>query len=258
MFQNTERVSILRAPPRNRRFLVYVRCGSNARATLFNNSSGGDRNYDVALNFYSAPHPEDAVYEWSEFLIGGGLSKFHAAKQFLYTGILDRYLGVLFLDDDLDLHFDLGSFFEYCEAAKFAMAQPSLTHSSDGAWRITYHHPGFEYRLTNFVEVMGPYFARDFLMTVVESFDLSISTYGLDVFWGMQLEEGQQAAIVDRFQMSHLKRRNLASGDYYGYLQSIGVDWMREMKNILELLKLDSYEIRMRGGMEIIERVQVG
>ena len=118
--------------------------------------------------------------------------------------------------------------------------------------------PGFEYRLTNFVEVMAPFFSKDFLLTVVESFDMSISTYGLDVFWGSQLEEHQSAAIVDRFVMSHLKRRDLGGGAYYAYLQSMGIDCFAEMKQVLDRLGIDSYPIRLKGGVEIVESVRVG
>ena len=108
------------------------------------------------------------------------------------------------------------------------------------------------------VEVMAPYFSKIFLMTVVEAFDISISTYGLDVFWGCQLEADQQAAIVDRYQMSHVKKRDLGSGAYYEYLRSIGVDCFQEMKSVLTGLGIDSYPIRFKGGAEIIEAVRVG
>jgi hypothetical protein len=104
---------------------------------------------------------------------------------------------------------------------------------------------------------MAPYFSKRFLMNVVEAFDLSISTYGLDVFWGSQLEHHETAAIVDRFQMSHLKTRDFGQGAYYAYLRSIGVDCFREMKAILDALGMDVYQIRMKGGVEIVETVAV-
>jgi hypothetical protein len=211
----------------------------------------------VAVNYFAPPNPEDFFYEGAEFVIGGGLSKFHAAKHFLHAGLLDKYEGVYFLDDDVELHFDPSRFLEYCVEKRFSLAQAALTCGSDGAWKITFHHPAFEYRLTNFVEVMAPYLSHDFLLNVIEAFDISVSTYGLDVYWASQLEEIQTAAIVDRFQMSHLKKRDFASGAYYEYLRSTGVDCFREMKDILSLLGLESYEIRLKGGVEIVEAVRV-
>src|SRR5438094_10559085 len=184
MFENTADISILRSIDRHRRFLVMIRCGSSARPSLFSGPLSNARNFDVAVNYFAPPHADDFFYESAEFLLVGGLSKFQAAKQFMYAEHLDQYEGVYFLDDDIELHFDPSQFLEYCASKQFAIAQASLSAPSDGAWRITFHHPGFEYRLTNFVEVMAPYFAKNFLMTVVEGFDISISTYGLDVLWG--------------------------------------------------------------------------
>ena len=257
MFQNSEEVSLLRSVDRYRRFLVMIRAGSGVRPSFFSAPSSQVRNYDVAINYFAPPHPDDYYAKNAEFLIAGGLSKFHAAKKVLHAGLLDKYEGLYCLDDDVELHFDPSDFLEYCRDKGFAMAQAALTHVSDGAWKITFHHPGFEYRLTNFVEVMAPYLSSEFLMNVVERFDISISGYGLDVFWGAQLEETQTAAVVDRFRMSHLKRRDFASGAYYDYLRSLGINCFEELKQVLNTLALDSYEIRLKGGVEIVESVRV-
>jgi hypothetical protein len=258
MFENCPNISILRSVERYRRFLIMIRCGSSVRPSLFQGPLATERNFDVAVNYFAPPHPDDFFYQGAEFLVSGGFSKFHAAKQVLHAGLLDKYEGLYFLDDDVELHFDPSIFLEYCSTKAFAIAQASLTHPSDGAWRITFRHPGFEYRLTNFVEVMAPYFSRDFLMTVVEAFDMSISTYGLDVFWGSQLEAGQNAAIIDNFQMSHRKTRDLSDGAYYAYLKSLGIDYIDEMKNVLTTLGIESYPIRLKGGVDIVESVRVG
>jgi hypothetical protein len=258
MFENSPEVSVLRAPDRNRQFLIVIRSGSGARPSLFHGPLPEDRNFDVAVNYFEPPHSEDFFHDHAEFLVAGGLSKYQAAKHFLHSIGLDRYEGVWFLDDDIELHCDPAEFFRYCSERGFDIAQAALTHSSDSAWKITYCHPGFEYRLTNFVEVMAPYFSRDFLMTVVEAFDMSISTYGLDVFWGSQLEAHQSAAIVDRFLMSHLRRRDFGEGAYYAYLRSLGIDCFKEMRNVLDSLGVESYEIRLKGGVDIVESVRVG
>lgn len=257
VFENSPSVSIHRRPAHLRRFLVFIRAGSRPRTTQFSATVSEDRNFDIAMNYYAHPHSSDTSFETAEYLIAGGLSKYHAAKHFLYAGYLDKYEGVYFLDDDVELHFDPSTFLNYCGEKGFALAQAALSHASDGAWRVTYYHPAFEFRLTNFVEVMAPYFSQSFLMTVVDAFDISISTYGLDVFWGTQLEVHQRAAIVDRYQMSHLKRRDLKEGAFYAYLASHGINCFEEMKSVLARLGLDSYQIRILGGAEIIECVRV-
>ena len=257
MFSNSSNVSIVRSVDEHRRFLVMIRCGSRPRPSLFSEPLPIGRNFDVAVNYYAPPNEKDYFFQNAELIIAGGLSKYHAAKQCMHAGALHAYEGVYFLDEDIELHFNPSEFFEYCTSKNFAIAQAALSHASDGAWRLTYCHPAFEYRLTNFVEVMAPFFSKEFLLTVVEAFDISISTYGLDVFWGTQLEKGQTAAIVDRFQMTHAKRRDFESGTYYAYLKSIGVDCFLELKNVLNQLGLDSYDLRLLGGAEIVETVRV-
>jgi hypothetical protein len=257
MFDNSADISVLRSVDRYRRFLIMIRCGASARPSLFHGPLSNERNFDVAVNYYSPPHPDDFFYQGAEFLVAGGLSKFQAAKQLMHLGLLDKYEGLYFLDEDIELHFEPSRFLDYCSAKGFAIAQASLTHPSDGAWKITFNHPAFEYRLTNFVEVMAPYFSREFMMNVVESFDISISTYGLDVFWGSQLEADQTAAIIDVFQMSHLKKRDFSSGAYYGYLRSLGIDCFKEMKDVLASLGIESYQIRLKGWVDIVESVRV-
>ncbi len=256
-FSNRQELSVVRAPSAFRRHLVFIRCGTNVREALFRQRPPATRSFDVALNFYAPPHPEDNLFDNAEFVLAGGLSKYQAAKRFHQAGHLARYEGVYFLDEDVELHFDLSEFLRYCEDKRFPICQASLSHASDGAWRITYNHPGFEYRLTNFVEVMAPYFSRQFLATVVDTFDVSISTYGLDVLWGSQLPPDRSAAIIDRYQMSHLKQRELGTGAYYAYLRSIGIDCFSEMKAVLTRLGIDAYPVVMKSGVQIVEKVAV-
>jgi hypothetical protein len=58
--------------------------------------------------------------------------------------------------------------------------------------------------------------------------------------------------------MSHLRRRDFGEGAYYAYLRSLGIDCFKEMKDILESLGVESYEIRLKGGVDIVESVRVG
>src|SRR5262245_47174197 len=221
MFANSPTVTPLRTVDRHRNFLVLIRAGSGPRPSFFREPLPQARNYDVALNYFSAPHPDDAAFEGADLVFAGGLSKFHGAKRILIeTGLLDKYEGAFFLDEDIELRFDPSEFFDYCRGRQFSIAQPALSHDSEGAFRVTYWHPGYEFRLTNFVEVMAPYFSREYLSAMVQSFELSISGWGLDIYWGSQLN-GRHAAVVDRFVMNHLRRPDTAEGAYYQYLRSI-------------------------------------
>jgi hypothetical protein len=256
MYANSPDIKVLRTSKARRPYLIYVRAGSNPRPCLFAGLPPS-RNFDVAVNYYEKPHCDDALQANAEHSVAGGLSKFQAAKKCGHAGLFDGYEGVYFLDEDIELQFDPSVFFEYCSAQQFSLAQAALSHESDGAWRITFRHPAFEFRITNFVEVMAPYFHSNFLWTVLETFDASISTYGLDVLWASELEANQTAAIVDKFEMRHLKRRNFTEGRFYEYLKTIGVNCFEEMAAILTSLGIESYQLQIKGGMQIIEEVRV-
>jgi len=131
----------------------------------------------------------------------------------------------------------------YCWLAK-AEFTLGLALACTDAMGLTRHHPGLKLRTTNWVEVMAPFLARDFLKEMLHSFDLSISGWGIDIYWGHHLGERWTAGIVDDFLMRHTSPSNHASGAFYTYLKSIGVDPYQEMRNILRIIGTDVYEAR--------------
>ena len=64
---------------------------------------------------------------------------------------------------------------------------------------LTRQHPGLKLRTTNWVWTTAPYLARDFLKEMLHSFDLSISGWGIDIYWGHHLGHRWTAGIVDDF-----------------------------------------------------------
>jgi hypothetical protein len=245
-FRNSRDVRIQRVPQQRRPYLVMIRAGSQPRSSFFSTPIPEHRIFDVALNYYAPPPSDDVGFRTGDIVFGGGLSKFHAAKLFFEkTRYHERYKGVLFLDDDLELLFELDEFFKFCESQKLHLAQPSVSNASDSFcdWPITRNHPGFVMRITNFVEVMAPFFARDFLKAMLHSFDMSISSWGLDMYWGHHLGSAWRAAIIDQFEIKH-KKPFSATGPFYEYLKSIGVDPNAEVRKIFDKLGLDHYNIQ--------------
>ena len=93
-FRNSPAISVLRSAGERRRFLVMIRSGSGIRPSLFHEAIPDERNYDVAVNYFAPPHPDDRFHQHAEFLVSGGLSKYHAAKLLMRRGILGQYEGV--------------------------------------------------------------------------------------------------------------------------------------------------------------------
>jgi hypothetical protein len=247
VFSNRSDISVVRTPTVIRQFLVVIRAGAVPRPSFFTDPLPSDRRYDVAMNYYAPPHADDAMQHGAEFVFGGGLSKFHAAKLFIERlKLLDVYDGIFFLDDDLELLFDPDEFLSLCVEFQLDIAQPSLTHDSSG-FDITKCHPGLKLRRTNYVEVMAPFMSRRFLTRFVQTFDWCVSGWGLDIYWGHQLGPDLSAAIVDQFVIRHAKPVDLKGGAFYKYLESIGVDPERDKQRIFQMLGIREYVVQPVG-----------
>jgi hypothetical protein len=94
---------------------------------------------------------------------------------------------------------------------------------------------------------MAPFLARDFLVEMLHSFDLTISGWGIDLYWGHHLGQRWTAGIVDEFLMRHTSPSDHDRGAFYQYLKSIGVDPYADMRSVFKLIGTDTYEARPLG-----------
>lgn len=229
-YSNSKDLEVIIEPRINRKYLVLVRVGSKQVQFTPRNTS---RNYDIGFNFYSVPYND--FYKSADLVCQGGMSKFYAAK--LLSKILLKYQGVLFLDYDLRLLFDPDDFFQTCQQYNLDLAQASVSKNYN--IKMTKHCPECELRYTNWIEVMGPYMSKDFLTEMIHSFDLTLSTWGLDVYWGFHLGQ-RKAAIIDKYQMEHSIPFDI-NGEFYQYLKSMNVDPDQDLNKILSLLGINRY-----------------
>lgn len=220
--------------PSGRRFLVFVVPRKDMASPLLK-LGVANRNFDLALRFYDSPGKNEALLRDADYVMTGGLSKLHAASLFLDAcGLQNAYDGYLFLDGDLEFDPDqLCNFLDFVRAVGLDLAQPSLTRDSYCYWKMAYHQPGYVFRETSFVEVMAPFLSRAALLKTLPTFTQSISTYGLDLVWP-SLVGNTNIGVVDAFQIRHRERVDHASGSFYKYLKSIGVDLDEEERLILE------------------------
>ena len=196
MFQNSKDIHILSVPRNPRQYLVLIRAGSKPRPSFFKEALPNDRGYDLGLNYYAPPHPDDVLRATADVVFTGGLAKMHGAKRFFEaTGLHEIYEGVFFVDDDVEILFNPDAFFAFCREYSLALAQPALTSDCIDAIGLTRQHPGLKLRTTNWVEIMAPFFVRDFLKEMLHSFNLSISGWGLDLYWGHHLDQRWTAGI---------------------------------------------------------------
>jgi hypothetical protein len=255
MFRNAEAVTLHRLPAQRRRFLVFVRAGSSGTSPVAPEHLGEARDFDLAVSYFAPPALTDPMAARADILLGGGLSKLHAAKGLLqaWPDALD-YEGAMFVDDDVVLRFPPGDFFGFCQQQGFALAQPSLSADSFCNFLLLRHNPSFICRTTNFVEVMAPWMSRPFLHQVWQGFDRTISGWGLDMLWSSRLGDGVEAAVVDRFQMHHARPMSL-DGAFYRYLDSIGVDCLAELRSVFDELGATQFQVMQGRLIYDMERI---
>lgn len=227
-------VSSREIPAPGRQFLVFVVPRASISSPL-NHLQSAERNFDLVVRFYEEPGLNEDLLREAEFIITGGLSKFHAASLFFKAcPVQCNYDGFLFLDGDLEFDArELSSFLSFVHAAALDLAQPSLTRDSFGYWKMAYHQPQFLYRETSFVEVMAPYLSRSALDKTLATFTRSISAYGLDLIWPSLINNGR-IGVVDAFQVRHRERVDHVAGSFYRYLSSIGIDPEEEERHVVK------------------------
>ena len=225
---NSKRIRLLKKPAedRNRRpFLAVIRCGANHCLI----DDGSERKFDIALNLYAPP--KERSLDDCEYSYSGGANKYKGAYQFIDDALLETYRGFMFLDDDLEMTYsDLNRFLEYCWAHGFGLAQPSLTSDSCYSHGHLLNASRSGWRSVGMVEVMCPYFSRDALRLALNTFDLSYSTWGLDLLWPRLLD--LEPVVVDEFSIKNTKPVGGSDSAFYAYLRRIGVSPQREAKKL--------------------------
>ena len=221
---NSKRIHLFKLPATDhvhRPYLVLIRCGASHGLV----DDGSDRNFDIALNLYAPP--DQHASKACEYAYSGGINKYKAAKQFLNGTSLDRFRGVMLLDDDLEISYSqLSRFLDYCWSNGFALAQPSLTLDSSWSHKDLLNVSSSGWRSVRAVEVMCPYFSSSALRLALRTFDLSYSTWGLDYVWPRIISDSP--VVVDAFTIRHTKSPGTYDGAFYRYLRGIGCSPQRE------------------------------
>lgn len=124
--------------------------------------------------------------------------------------LLDEYEYFWFPDDDIQTKpEDIKRFFKLSQDRGFELAQPALTPNSVYAYRLTVSNPRFEYRLTNFVELMMPLVHKNLLMQLLPIMAEKHAALGVDWMWHQLVSKPkEQVAIVDSVPMGHYRPRN--------------------------------------------------
>ncbi len=214
------------------RVFTLVRIGNRPEVTPWLFSEAFLARSDCAVSLYVDQPPASCPQHVRQHHFIGG--KWTGIFDFFRQNpdIVDAYDYFWFPDDDIEsTPEDVCRFLDIAEREGFRLAQPALTPDSDHADRITLANPRFEWRRTNFVELMLPLMHREVLKKVLPLFEGRHFGLGLDWIWHLLTEDpAHQVAIVDAVPVGHRRprRKHLKQN-----MQQIDVDIASERKETL-------------------------
>ncbi|HEY5365236.1 MAG TPA: hypothetical protein VIL19_02080 [Casimicrobiaceae bacterium] len=212
-------------------FLVVVRAGDTSLHPKWTENVA-TRDWDLVVSYFGDDplrfRDDSAVRVDDKGQKLGGLHALFMRDDFWRT-----YDYIWLPDDDLAItQAGVSELFGRTRALDLALTQPALSWDSYWSHRITLHHPGFRVRMTNFVEVMAPCFARSFLERCLPTFLETVSGWGIDLLWPRLLPaRPRRCAIIDAVQMTHT--RAVGGGQHYDRLRQAGVSAHEELDAVL-------------------------
>ena len=182
--------------------LVVTRAGPSSLhpAWLLN----GTPQFDLVVTAYSddAPHQDGEIRLNLKGRKVAGYNRFFNEN----PGIFDTYEYIALIDDDIATDArSLNSIFRIGASSGFGIWQPSLDFSSYYTYGMTLRSPLFEYRITDYVEMMCPFFRTSALKRALPLFHLEAET-GVDLVWSRHPDfSSGPCAIIDSISVHHTR-----------------------------------------------------
>jgi hypothetical protein len=229
--------------------LIILRAGDNS---LHQTWLAGecDRNWDLLISYFGE-HPERSCTTGIMTSLDKG-PKWPVLKKLIkkHSAYIFSYEYICFPDDDLLWNKqDINQFFDITRRFNLTLTQPSLTLDSFASHQITLHNPNYLIRLTNYVEVMAPCFERQALRRCAESFDETLSGWGLEFLWSKLLDSNMKRfGIIDAVQMRHTRP---LGGPLYNILKKKGLSPGMEEQELFRRHDIQRYLIETVGAIDL-------
>lgn len=137
-----------------------------------------------------------------------------------HRDLLERYDRIWCPDDDIRADTaGIGRMFDIVRDRGFLLAQPAIA-AGETAYATLRRVADTSFRLTPFVEVMCPLFARDAFLRAATLFRESQSGWGLDCVWSTWFPR-DRVAIIDEVGVEHTG--TLGRGTLYEKLAALGI-----------------------------------
>ncbi|HMR55755.1 MAG TPA: DUF707 domain-containing protein, partial [Cyclobacteriaceae bacterium] len=207
-----------------------------------------NRNFDVVLLGYHTISDKEIITSTTVKVFHYHSYKWWMIQDFFahQPEFLKNYTSFFFLDDDIEISaLQITNLFECFNQLPIQLAQPSLTADSFMSWGTLRHRKYSGLRYVTTVELMCPLMKQESLETLLPTFKLTKSGWGVDLLWGKLIPEhfgAKQIAVLDIIQVRHNKPVGI--GELYTKLDrpaKVEEDKLRVEHN---LLKFKIKEIR--------------
>lgn len=204
-----------------RRFLVFFRAGGNSLHPRLL-AEDPHRNWDCCVSWYGDPRAEPRV----EYACMGGDNKlegFLAFRQQMPGTLPYEY--ILLADDDVYFQpGDISRLFNVCDEYKTYLTQPSLRWGTHYNLNVTLANPACILRRVSFVEIMAPCLSAEAVDDLIDTFDSSRSTWGVDFTWAGRSQGRRPLHVVDTVRVEHTKIMDKSGGAFYRKMKAMGVN----------------------------------
>jgi hypothetical protein len=171
-----------------------------------------DRLYDIAIHDYGDWTEEDVRKNCQAeyYMPYPRKEKFEVAA--VMVNVLPSYKYYAFLDDDLTVDtVTLNSLFLVGDSLNLDLYQPALTKDSYSShWHLKQYHSitgvttDYPVRKVPFVEIMCPFMSRQTVEKAAPTFDLNISSWGLDCYIWPKLVNN--CYVIDALPVGHMRQ----------------------------------------------------
>ena len=211
-----------------RRYLTFFRAGGRSLHPRLL-AEDPQRNWDCCVSWYGEPQAETAA----EFVSVGGDNKLEGFLAFRrqWPGAFP-YRYILLADDDV--YFkpgDISRLFDWCDGYKTYLTQPALRWSTHYNLNVTLANPACILRRVSFVEIMAPCLSHEALEDLIDTFDSSRSTWGVDFTWAGRSQDRRPLHVVDAVRVEHTKPMDKKGGAFYRKMQALGVVPEQELED---------------------------
>ncbi len=157
--------------------------------------------------------------------------------------LTDKYDFYFFPDQDIEIPAaKVDELFRLASLHDLSLCQPALDHRSTISWGVTRQQEDCLFRYTNFVEVMAPLFDRRAFDACYPTFTRSLSSWGLDLFWGKIVTKLRlNIGVIDCVTMGHPHERGSET-----WRMSNGKTARQELDELVEAEKLSLTALTMK------------